>query len=246
MLQQITVSGPSPSPTSVFNTPDPLALESLHVAWNTFDVTFAALVVVGLALFVAFIALGVTISDARTNSKQLKMLIEERALKPAVTLLWANGETREVFEVPRSAVFEDVGYVAVPIRAQNDGTLAATNTTVNLIIPREAKVRTEMLRGVQMKLGQPDWKSITEIHAAGIFAHERRDVEKDGSRNDDWDIGTIKKKGFKTFGKLMILLPEGEHPIRWTTNCDEGFITEGALTLEVHFEPNPVTESSNR
>jgi hypothetical protein len=217
------------------NTPDPIAVEGLHVAWNTFDVTVIALVLGGIALIVAFIALAVAMADARNNSTQLRMLIEEQQKKPDVQLFWEGGESERSYEVPEDEIFGHVGSIAIPVRALNSGTALATNVTVTFTIPPDARVRSQMPRDVQLRLGQPDWHSVEEMHASGIFAHEHRDVNTDGSRNDDWDIGIVKISAYKDFGQLRVLLAAGRHQFSWETSCNEGVITQGTLDLEVGF-----------
>lgn|GEM_PF-3907952 len=221
----------------VDNPPDAATIQALHDAWATYNLTFAALLVGGFALLIAFVALGVTIFDARNNSRQLQMLIEERLRKPDVRISWDDDADIRYATVTAKSVFGNVGAISLPVRASNPGTLTAHDVTILFGIPREAKLRNQMLRSVQMRLGGQDWTSVRHMHESGFFAHECRSVADDGSRTDDWDIGTIKINATKDFGSLNLLLPQGTHHFNWSSNCDEGVLTNGTLTLVVALRP---------
>lgn len=59
----------TPTPVQVMNTPDPVSVQGLHVAWNTFDVTAWALGIALAAAILAGWALIVAIRDANRNAE---------------------------------------------------------------------------------------------------------------------------------------------------------------------------------
>lgn len=62
----------SPTPVEVMNTPDPVAVQGLHIAWNTFDATIIAVGIAVVAAGLAGWALIVAINDANRNAQQFK------------------------------------------------------------------------------------------------------------------------------------------------------------------------------
>lgn len=102
---------------------------TLHVAWLTFDATVWALVVGGIAVVVAFIALGVAITDARNNSKQLKAALA----RPKFTVDFEVTENRKFQPPPGTGdMFLAVRFTA---KVQNIGERATNNYMISFLVP---------------------------------------------------------------------------------------------------------------
>lgn len=63
------------------STPDPIAVESLHVAWCTLNATRVAIGIATVAAGLALWALIVAIQDARRNAKQLELALRSPKLE---------------------------------------------------------------------------------------------------------------------------------------------------------------------
>ena len=199
--------------------------------------TLAALIVGGIALIIAFVALGVALYDARNNSKQLKMLIDEASRKPLLSLTFRSIEAKETAES------NGIKYTKVEVRfgVSNDDSARKSASAIFLTASIPDSVLTE---DEYKKAGQT--RASTSAYSLGIYdtmissvsrsvvaprspLFDEDDIERAKSKNGyravtySGEAGDVLLPGLvKSVSVLMTLyVPNGCPAVEWTMNCHE-------------------------
>lgn len=136
--------------------PDRNAVEAIRAAWDTYNLTFAALIIAVIAAIVAGIALSIAIKDANNNAIQLRLLLSSASKKPNIRLTFhdnkvalratrfANpmadlllaGGTEEV----KARLRTEPQQINVIFQAHNSGNLGVGRAYVRLWLPPDTEL----------------------------------------------------------------------------------------------------------
>jgi hypothetical protein len=192
--------------------PDDVAIRTLQIAEGT-------LVFSAIAAIVTIVGLIVAVRDFTLNLREATHRAEREARCPDLFLTWANNESNIDVE-SRSSPFGDLHHVRLPIRLRNGGPVPANNVTVFFTLPPSAKTLSEVQNARSM---YGEWyANVRSFHDHGVFAHDVREANDDGTRDDDWNLGIIKQQHYLEFGGLIVWLPKGRTEFRYTISSNEG------------------------
>src|ERR1019366_5893663 len=129
-----------PSHALALHTSDPVAAESLHVAWLTFDAAFLAIVIAWIAALFALRALNVAVKDAKRNAEQLEIALRSPVLE---VLFYDSPHSFAQFS---KMVFADTAVPTLPrdLSIRNTGSRTSHHVRVEILIQRKAVLRTSI------------------------------------------------------------------------------------------------------
>jgi len=216
----ITAATPTPIPVIVLNSPDPVSIDSLHVAQATLGFTAAAFMIGIAALFLAGWALWTAVIDAKNNATQLAIALR----RPELQVIF--------FDPPHD--FDEAGTMTldngskVPVlprtlSIRNIGTRTSHNVRVELLVDRTAVVQEtispqdeasvfgkncyrftyDLNRDVRLYTDAPP-------HLFNAYNHRLKmidDVVVYWRAFDDYGVYPVDNQGQATYGEIHVLSP---------------------------------------
>jgi hypothetical protein len=248
------VDTPPPLPVA---TPDPVASSALDAAWQTYTVSRNAFIAALVAIIVAFAALWVAILDARNNSQQLGILLDERSRKPELSVVFDNDETSNQGLENLGGIEYEKAKVGLYVLNGRDAGKSASALFVEVYFPEEVITSREFekrLRALEPPAGgtiglmmeatrtfrvQSVMGRSSSIMPNPLISESKieRALEVDGYRvvrySTKLDDVLLAGLGRPISDDLILYYPLDAGPIKWSARCHE--LNDGEQSGELSF-----------